>query len=694
MTTIEFNEQKMEQYYTDLDVIELKYGYLLQSFPEAYSQFYKYENCHQFAELTKISYWDLQSDLDITYKNEELTDKYIWLYDVFLNKIVYQYLNIDGIEHMFSEKYANFEWEMHLGIDYKKHELEYYRDHFVHQLKDAYMMAGLLSEGGFEDKISQVLKEESNGKISRFVCKHIEMQLQDHIPKVFYELKIVKKEKLFKHYMHNIICMSAYMAGLFHDIGYPLQTSLQEYRRMVNYMPESYHFYIAAYDFNQISILLQNSLLFRVVSAEKIRSRIEGDKMDHGVLSALLFLLHFYENGAIYRLEPYKLCAVELAAVAIYNHTNKYACQGAKEWHYERCLFASNPISFLLRICDDLQEWGRIYFEVQDKSNLIFCESCKRLIKRRKRDGSEEVSYYCACKKDEPLFSPVFSYHNFPSRRLYNITVCTGLRIKTDESRNDFTFSMDYDLGRLLQIAYLNIQYAKHISAELNKVKALFQRQYLLGQVFLDYFVSNNVVLIKAKLLYKYLNEKKDSVFSEIDLKVKEIMSCKVWGRDELINLFFDKNAKFTFHDKVSEVFSKNVDKRLYYDFCLYLYLCCMMHFAYEANTEKVGSEKAADILDRMKEILFDKFPPGFFSEAAKEVVDECVAEMKGFYNSLEKYTYYPERYLENKYEREGEYYFALEEFLDIGNYDPSKLAIEFNAYDDLYYFNKLIEML
>lgn len=37
----------------------------------------------------------------------------------FYNKIICKYLNIEGLERLFNEKYMEFEWNMHLGIDYK-----------------------------------------------------------------------------------------------------------------------------------------------------------------------------------------------------------------------------------------------------------------------------------------------------------------------------------------------------------------------------------------------------------------------------------------------------------------------------------------------------------------------------------------------------------------------------------------------
>jgi hypothetical protein len=502
---VNFNTDEMIRYYEDFDSIEYKYCKLkdekLEKLPsDMYLKFEKYEDAQQFGELTKVSVWGMQKNLDFSYADKKRTDDFVKLYDLFNYKIINRYINIDGVERLFSEKYADFEWEMHLGYKYEEHKFNYYRDHFIHQLKDAYMMDVLLNELGFYDKIENILSNEGNSKISNFVCKHLMHQLdlpREKVLEMYKDDDIVKK-----HYLYNIICMSCYMAGIFHDIGYPASYSMQENRHLIDYLPESYHFEGGEFDFNVIATLLQNSLLFRVVNSEEIRRRIEGNNVDHGTVSALLFLLHFYENGAIYRLEPYKLCAVELAGLAIYNHTNKYRHQGDKKTFYERCIFTLNPISYLLRICDDLQEWGRVYFEILNKSNIIICEDCHMPIVRVKDEKNEnDCIYKCNCKKKKKLFYPAFEYKQFPNRRLYNVTVCREMEATYEKDEEKYTFKLKYELDRVLHIAYMNPNYSKHIISELNKVKLLFLRQQSIGMVFVDYFITSNVILIKSKIV-------------------------------------------------------------------------------------------------------------------------------------------------------------------------------------------------
>lgn len=77
------------------------------------------------------------------------------------------------------------------------------------------------------------------------------------------------------------------------------------------------------------------------VSHDEIRKKYE--KNDHGCLSAISFLMNFYFSGSIYSLDSKKQCIVEMAAVAIYKHTDHYHKNN-------RMLFGQDPLSYLEKL--------------------------------------------------------------------------------------------------------------------------------------------------------------------------------------------------------------------------------------------------------------------------------------------------------------------------------------------------------
>lgn len=718
---LHINVDKMKDYYETFDTVEFKYLNLLKmkgkglgKREERYIRFSNYEDSQQFEELTKCEFHNLQANLDMAYADKELTDKLFEVYNLLGDKIVRRYINIDGIERLFSEKYANFEWEMHLGMDHKKHSMKFYRDHFIHQIKDAYTMAMLLEKSGFYSKVKRILMDTGSSKVSRYVNNMLEQQTYLPRKKVFYS---INKDELKEHYIYNIIYMASYMAGLFHDIGYPTVSNMQEHRQMIDYMAENHFFEKGGYDFNSIAALLQNTLLFRLVSPSEIRGRIEGDEIDHGTVSALLFLLHFYENGAIYRLEPYKLCAVELAGLAIYNHTNKYTYIGQKDAQYERCVFALNPISYLLRICDDMQEWGRIYFEVSEQSNLIICEECHMPIKRKKDNNT--VIYQCGCE-NKILFAPVFKYYQFPYRRIFNVSVCDNMKVLLKEGSDDYEFHLNYDLGKLLHIAYINPGYARYRVKELAQMKHLFPRQYSIGMVFVDYFVTSNIILIKSKILGEYLKKSYSYYQKYIEIKMKNWIDQEVAileqqkgeNKQDIKNNNVRKGVQYvSIKELVDEIYKhisvnyknlknpKNAQKQYLKDaFNFYIFIYIMMCLGKIANTEY---PLHCEIIQKKISVIFKKWHKSkknkdFYTEDLKLLINDCEEQIKNIYGNLSNYRNYPENYFKTfqpEKDKEEIYYDALIRFIDVEKYEINgeEVQHELDAFTDLYWFRKML---
>jgi len=538
-----FSTEEMLQELTEFDPIAFKYFYgksqeeikngINKDDDEAkrYKSIVEYEKSHQFSCLTKRNYAGDYENLNLVYGERENTLRNINLMELVLNKWISQYINIDGMERLFSETYIEFEWEMHLSADYKKHNMKFYRDHFFHQVKDTYMMYKLLKDHGFYERVREILLNGSESKVSRFVSRSLAQQKYFESDQVR-KLRSSSSDGDDEFYIRNLIYMATLMAGLFHDIGYPEAFYMTTSRHIRDYIASIHELNADGSGINRIYSLLQNSLLFRVESFENIEERLTSTNAEHGTLSAIIFLLHFYENGAIYTLSPYKKAAVELAALAIYNHTNKYGIQGKKEYSMYRSCFVLNPISWLLRICDDLQEWERIY-----KSNIVICNNCKTpIIGFREESTRGRISRYrCNCQflqnKDDDSKDTADSdkqiqafdgASKFSYRRIYNVSVCDKVEIKTvGDTDKKLLCRLHYDPYKLLHVTYLNATYAKYRISELNQLKRLLECQKEIPQLYLDYFVTSNPVHIKVKLLEEYLEYQYKSIKS--DKKISEI---------------------------------------------------------------------------------------------------------------------------------------------------------------------------
>ena len=490
---------------------------------DIYNALYRYEQNNDLSDLTKKDYTHIIENLySIYHSSHEEIENQVELIDIVSRRVIGEYIGINGLERLFSEQYIDFEWEMHLGMNHKTSQMSFYRDHFIHQVRDAFTIDKLLEQKVIYDAVYSTLCNPNSSKVSRYFCQMVQKQ-QDMLK----NLPTHDFLKLDEDFVpRNVIYLSCYMAGLFHDIGYP-ETYLRNLReRISEYMPNMHPGQYRELP-NGIFSTLQNSLLFRVVPCDEIKNRVSVSSIDHGTLSALAFLLHFYENGAIFQMPPYKAAAVELAALAIYNHTNKYDICGSKNSIDYRPVFTTNPISYLLRICDDLQEWDRVYFEISTRSNILICNKCMTpVVGRKELDNTigNEISereyeqtpkpirhrYICnCCDENNPqtdIFCRVFDGNSaFPYRRMYNVQVCDRLDIVSDDSHtSDIIIHLHYDPYRLLNIAFISPEYAKFRIDELNKLKPLLMQQSL-PKIWLDYFVTANPILIKTKIVGDYI---------------------------------------------------------------------------------------------------------------------------------------------------------------------------------------------
>lgn len=709
------NTEKMLKFYRSFDALDFKYALKQrdlsrETYVEEYERLERIESARQITELTKVEYGEILTNLDLIYARQEQSDQIVMLFDLIRNKIIHQYINIDGLERLFSEKYIDFEWEMHLGIDYKNHQMKFYRDHFVHQIRNAYCIHVLLEKFEFRKKIEETLKAQNSSKISQYVYKCIEQQkLQGYYPGKE-EMEIYNSDDF---YYRNVIYMSSYMSALFHDIGYPEVHNAINQGRITEYIANLYNAESSGYNYPRLNSLLQNSLLFRVVSFDEIRKRLSEEHPDHGAFSAIIFLLNFYENGAVHGLAPYKKCAVELAALAIYNHTNHYRYHDMLEsGDYVRCVFTLNPISYLLRLCDDLQEWGRIYFELSHRSKLILCNTCKTPIVRknfRKRSGeyggiAEKQYYVCNCnylnsmaaeaegqgegeEKEEKkvkriaensVFQPVFeSEQNFPYRRIYNVTVCENLGLdKTTEGT--LCFFLEYDLAKLLHIAYINPDYAKYRVKELNQFKRMLDFQKELPEMKIQYFMTANPILIKTQIVNEYFNSRKmiQDKLEQLYQSYKEAVEIEGMSEEqpktqEWENIFERLLEKL--QNELRQVIRKVYRETEEYSkivesvetaATLYLQLMIFMELWKRCNQDRCSNSCLVKKAKKEWKNLYKE------SDEAKELVADSWKQFEHMYLDIRKIVSNPEKYYQ-QFKTSDYTYGCIRRFVSTDNYIP-----------------------
>ena len=466
------------------------------------------------------------------------TNEYIEMLNLVRDRMIYDYTGINGLCDFFAPAYFNYEWGMHLEYDYLKQNSRYYRDHYVHQIRNLFEMFTLLDEFGYYKKIRDVFSSPES-RVGTYIYEAIEQELLfltdtdrqyyrkildlNDFDKVGYcciqteEYHLGMRELMF----HYVIYTATIVASLVHDIGYPISYIRRISSGISKNLPICQLLTSVSGDYASIEQALQTSLLFNIVSHERIRQRLDSTE-EHGAQSAIVLLMYFCQHGE--ELSILQRCAINVAALMIYNHTNKYKVIGdKKEIDLIRSDVYKEPLSHLFRMCDDLQEWDRVYFEVTDQNNMRICPRCGTPVTRLFETditAPEEKKYFCCCR---PNKDGMFDTSWFVSRRIINVIACDEMTVESIEDKNGKNvslgtrFNLDYDCGALLNIMMFNATFAKYRAKCVKQLKILHAYQGMTDTVLFDAFIPGNPLTVKIKILQEFGVSKVIRLFNAID---------------------------------------------------------------------------------------------------------------------------------------------------------------------------------
>lgn len=136
------------------------------------------------------------------------------------------------------------------------------------------------------------------------------------------------------------------LAGLFHDIAYPLEKAKDTFQTILKSLTECFTFFQPNFDFSDASFNINLSHSNKIGNSEILKNLVRQNLTNHGVLSALAFL-------DLWNLQPLDMPlrkTIYLAAEAIAQHD-------ADVKGYYR--YSEQPVTVILILGDELQDWGR-----------------------------------------------------------------------------------------------------------------------------------------------------------------------------------------------------------------------------------------------------------------------------------------------------------------------------------------------
>jgi hypothetical protein len=481
-----------------------------------------------------LDYETMQNNLHIVFGENANVEQEVCLFDDVL-EFLQCTVQVEGADRLFSKHFYDIEWNMFLEADFDKSEMKIYRDHFVHQIRDAYLGYYLIWELGLYKNIVQAIKNYDSTGLSQFIDVYKSKEQSSKEQDCFYQ---------------QVVWKTWFLSALFHDIGYPLAYHQRNSIKMDKYMP-----YLRVLDnkrqmdFVELSALLCNTYLFKIVDYNELKSKYED--FDHGMLSAICLLLNYYHTGSIHGLSNADRCSIELAAYVIFVHTRKYCIQEDDKENkskFVRPIFIEDPISYILRLSDDLQEWARVYFLVGENSNTLICKKCSRLVKKVKEDDDGD-KYICECGNQFVKIT-AFKY-----RKINLVEVCNNLEINDDG--RIITFKLDYDLVKLLEILNIDKRYAKYRRKELLNLKKILPNQALLPEMKIEFFLSNNHMMLKTEILRRYIEKNISEVNYTKELTYDFMLKKKEEVRKKIIDALSSKateNLKKSLEDELESI--------------------------------------------------------------------------------------------------------------------------------------------
>lgn len=493
---------------------------------------------NSFNELSSYGVDRIYKSLKVIYETDDVREEMCLIENV-LN-ILDQHIRMEGLEHLLINNYSSIENGIFLEYS-PEGQPKRIREHYKHQFRNAYLGLVLLNKFNFDDCIVKCLMDQNN----EYAC---------YILDSAGDMKKQGAEKQVK----EIVYKSYFISALFHDIGYPLAY----YFRTADEIHEFTPFFkiinpAVKTEFFEIRAILNNSLLFRTVAQEQIRKKY--DVNDHGCLSAISFLMNFYYTGGIYKLTEKERCILETAAVAIYKHTDQ--CNGDY-----RMIFSQDPISYLLRICDDMQEWQRFLVMIGTTHNYLQCAECGKLV--RPSEDNPRL-YTCRCGKQ---FQKITKMEN---KKVNYIDICDGMLVNMQD--NKVTVTLNYNAYSQIELLLSDYDAVSHREKGLENLQILLKFQKYLPEIELKYFLSNNPIALinnmieesgkNKEKIRKWANtiepdKRRKSMFEFLDVYEKELpdMYTKYGKKIEKNAVQYARKAKTFLREYLGEI-------RMLYDF-------------------------------------------------------------------------------------------------------------------------------
>ncbi len=408
--------------------------------------------------LTSYNFEQIYETRKALYSESEVCSELCMMDDIL--HIFQEYFQIPGIDRLLVNNYGALENDIFLEYDGESGAPKRIREHYKHQYRNVYLGSVFMLDYGFLDAMTNCIMQSHT-----IVASYIKAQTEGDETAV--------KRVLYQSY---------FISAMFHDIGYPLDFFMRKVKQIHKYAP--FYKIISSNvkeEFAELRASLAGSLLFELVSGEKIEEKY--NRNDHGCLSALSFLLNFYSTGSIFTLDEKERCMVEMAALAIYRHTDKLK--------NDYIVFEEDPLSYLVRLCDDLQEWERFLLNINEKHNYLKCAKCGGIV------HAKGNIYECGCGARYEKITDIIN------KKVNYLSLCNHLLLDYDEREKELEIYLEFDPYKQIEVLLDDYVAVIKRKKDLDIVKNYLKFQKFMPKVRLRENLSNNPI----NLIHDFLEQ-------------------------------------------------------------------------------------------------------------------------------------------------------------------------------------------
>lgn len=227
------------------------------------------------------------------------------------------------------------------------------------------------------------------------------------------------------------------------------------------------------------------------------------------------------------------------AALAIYKHTDRL--------ENDYMIFEEDPLSYMVRLCDDLQEWERFLLTINEKHNYLKCSSCGSIMDV---DGRQ---YKCGCGAKYEKITEI------PNKKVNYINLCKCLILKFDQDNKILEIYLDFDLYKQIEILLDDYCAVEKKKEDLERVKNYLDFQKYIPKIQLNFTLSNKPLW----LIYKFIEEK-DLTMEQIKEAALEKCGWNNFGKDKMSKFLEDVERYIADSERVDGDSEEEIDIDLF----------------------------------------------------------------------------------------------------------------------------------